>query len=71
MLSQSQRERILSHLQRGWKLPDSLVQELWMAYEALESSQPRHDASAHSEHEPSSSRPDRRSVGGNSSSATC
>jgi hypothetical protein len=36
MLTSSQRERILSHLRRGWKLPDSLVQELWEAYEALE-----------------------------------
>lgn len=36
MLSLQQRERIISHLQHGWKLPDSLVQELWEAYEALE-----------------------------------
>lgn len=36
MLTASQRERILSHLQRGWKLPDSLVYELWEAYLALE-----------------------------------
>ncbi len=36
MLTSSQRERIMSHLRRGWKLPDSLVQELWEAYEALE-----------------------------------
>ncbi len=36
MLTTSQRERILSHIQHGWKLPDSLVVELWEAYEALE-----------------------------------
>lgn len=71
MLTQSQRERILSHLQRGWKLPDSLVQELWRAYEDLESSQPQHDATAHSEHEVQSSRSERRSMGGNSSSPAC
>ena len=35
MLTPTQRERILSHLRRGWKLPDSLVQELWEAYETL------------------------------------
>lgn len=39
MLNAAQRERILSHLRRGWKLPDSLVQELWDAYEALASTQ--------------------------------
>lgn len=39
MLTTSQRERILHHLQRGWKLPDSLVHELWEAYEALEQAQ--------------------------------
>ena len=38
MLTSAQRERILSHLRRGWKLPDSLVQELWTAYETLEQS---------------------------------
>lgn len=36
MLTTTQRERIVSHLQRGWKLPDSLIQELWEAYVALE-----------------------------------
>lgn len=36
MLTSAQRERILCHLRRGWKLPDSLVQELWTAYETLE-----------------------------------
>ncbi len=35
MLTTSQRERILAHLQHGWKLPDSLVHELWEAYETL------------------------------------
>lgn len=39
MLTIAQRERILSHLKRGWKLPDSLVHELWEAYEALERAQ--------------------------------
>ena len=39
MLTSAQRERILSHLRRGWKLHDSLVQELWTAYETLEQSQ--------------------------------
>ncbi|NTU79420.1 MAG: hypothetical protein HGA45_08465 [Chloroflexales bacterium] len=36
MLSSAQRERILCHLRRGWKLPDSLVHDLWTAYETLE-----------------------------------
>lgn len=36
MLTSAQRERILCHLRRGWKLPDSLVHELWTAYETLE-----------------------------------
>lgn len=36
MLTTEQRERILAHLQHGWKLPDSLVRELWEAYVALE-----------------------------------
>lgn len=36
MLTTEQRERIRAHLQHGWKLPDSLVQELWEAYVALE-----------------------------------
>lgn len=36
MLTTTQRERILAHLKHGWKLPDSLVQELWEAYEDLE-----------------------------------
>ncbi|NCC33994.1 MAG: hypothetical protein EOM24_18570 [Chloroflexia bacterium] len=43
MLTASQRERILSHLRRGWKLPDSLVLELWEAYETLESQSPTTD----------------------------
>lgn len=37
-LTTAQRERIICHLQRGWKLPDSLVQELWEAYRELEAS---------------------------------
>jgi hypothetical protein len=41
MLTQEQRERILHHLDHGWKLPDSLVQELWAAYETLEQIQSR------------------------------
>ncbi|MFV9505931.1 MAG: hypothetical protein AB4911_15370 [Oscillochloridaceae bacterium umkhey_bin13] len=52
MLSPTQRERIVSHLQHGWKLPDSLVQELWEAYEALERHHqgPKpHDHPTHSE----------------------
>ena len=36
MLTLAQRDRIVCHLQRGWKLPDSLVHELWSAYETLE-----------------------------------
>lgn len=36
MLTTAQRERIVCHLERGWKLPDSLIQELWEAYVALE-----------------------------------
>jgi hypothetical protein len=43
MLTTAQRERIVSHLQRGWKLPDSLLVELWEAYEALEQAQMRVD----------------------------
>jgi hypothetical protein len=39
MLTNAQRERIICHLQRGWKLPDSLIHDLWEAYEALEEAQ--------------------------------
>jgi hypothetical protein len=66
MLTPSQRERILSHLERGWKLPDSLVQELWSAYEALEQTQQRPGSTAHPEHETKTHQPERRSVGGRS-----
>lgn len=41
MLTPAQQERIVQHLENGWKLPDSLVQELWSAYKALEESQQR------------------------------
>jgi hypothetical protein len=41
MLTTAQRERIVSHLRRGWKLPDSLLLELWEAYEALEQAHTR------------------------------
>jgi hypothetical protein len=44
MLTTAQRERIVCHLQRGWKLPDSLIHELWAAYEALEQGQARTNA---------------------------
>lgn len=64
MLSQSQRERILSHLERGWKLPDSLVQELWIAYESLERSQPRHSDANNGERD----HHEHRSLGGKSRS---
>lgn len=37
-LSTAQRERIINHLQHGWKLPDSLILELWEAYKVLEES---------------------------------
>lgn len=40
MLTHEQRARILQHLEHGWKLPDSLVLELWSAYESLARSQP-------------------------------
>lgn len=40
MLTPSQRARILQHLEHGWKLPDSLVHDLWAAYEFLERRQP-------------------------------
>ncbi len=56
MLTSAQRERILSHLRRGWKLPDSLVQELWTAYETLEQSQSLDDQHPSSHH--ISDRPD-------------
>ncbi|RRR72975.1 MAG: hypothetical protein EI684_09470 [Candidatus Viridilinea halotolerans] len=68
MLNQSQRERILSHLERGWKLPDSLVQELWMAYEALERSH-LDTPPNQGEHEAQANPRDRRSVGSRSESA--
>jgi hypothetical protein len=66
MLTPSQRERILSHLERGWKLPDSLVQELWSAYEALEQTQQRLAPTTHPEHETQPRHSERRSVGGRS-----
>lgn len=44
MLTQAQRERIISHLQRGWKLPDSLIHELWEAYRSLEQAQAEAEA---------------------------
>ncbi|HMQ31600.1 MAG TPA: hypothetical protein PKD53_12800 [Chloroflexaceae bacterium] len=54
MLTRTQRERILCHLQRGWKLPDSLVKELWEAYEALErgATGPRPHESHATRHDP-------------------
>jgi hypothetical protein len=46
MLTPSQRARILQHLEHGWKLPDSLVHDLWAAYEYLEGRQPVRDRMA-------------------------
>ncbi len=51
MLTPAQQARIVHHLKNGWKLPDSLVQELWSAYQALEESQRRPQAEGDDRHE--------------------
>jgi hypothetical protein len=36
MLNSHQRERIAQHIDHGWKLPDSLANELWETFQLLE-----------------------------------
>lgn len=51
MLTANQRARILRHLEHGWKLPDSLVQELWEAYETLAANVSQPDGDPYAAHD--------------------